>query len=835
MRVFATETPRRADEFVDSMGINTNLNFLAATYNQSLVGQLGIRHFRSNVKPTPSTLLTRLMSLYSDYGYRVNVVCDSTAYSPSQYCGLLAGATFESIEGLNEPDVSGPRSYSGLTDNWTTQSYPATIAFQKDLFTGMASQESTSGKPVLSPAMANPLYSHFLRSAPADYIAIHSYPAQLLPTGNFISSFILPSAQLMATPGAGVMRLIATETGYQSGDLSGEISNLASSKYIPRIFAEYFRLGIVRTFLFDLADAPGGMQYGLLDYTFNPKPAFTTVKNLTGMLSESTWDPGTGVLTSPGFNPGVLDYTMTGANSSIHHVLLQKSNGVSYLLLWQEVPSYDLVGNVDINNPTIPVQLNFNTPMSTASVYRLESRTPIATFNNPQSVTINVPDEIVIVQLVPGTESSSTGTVVSMVATPAGSSISPQTTGSFMIARTGSAAAPLDVSYSIGGTAINGVDYDGIMSSVQIPEGSMTAAIPIVPSNPLIVGGKEVVLSVSPSSSYSTAPRMSSKVYINSSRTVVADFESGIQGWTGNTYSAVSLDRANADTGSGALKWIYNDDGVDRWANTVELSFAVPEDWTAVSRLELRIKENSSNSPTDIGEPVYFAWFNNGVGVGGGYGVAKFPLANDSSYRTISLDLGDFPRDKVNFLMFYVDGKALVPGTHTFYIDNICAITDTNGVLDDIEQYAGTNWTGSAQSSPTADSQNADTGVWGLKWTFIDDGITRWNNFIGINCTPPSDLTRYSTLSLRFKEDAANPIADIGEKVFLDFIDNGTSTSGGAGVASFNFTGSNSYRTIELPLGSFNRDKVGFLYFFVDGSKLAPGKHIWYIDNISYY
>jgi hypothetical protein len=44
-RIRATELPRRADDFVDSFGINLDLDFNAKLYNETLLGQLGIRHF----------------------------------------------------------------------------------------------------------------------------------------------------------------------------------------------------------------------------------------------------------------------------------------------------------------------------------------------------------------------------------------------------------------------------------------------------------------------------------------------------------------------------------------------------------------------------------------------------------------------------------------------------------------------------------------------------------------------------------------------------------------------------------------------------------------------
>ncbi len=827
--------PRRADDFVDSFGINLDLDFNAQLYNETLLGQLGIRHFRSNAKPGPSTLIDRLTALYTDYGCRTNVVCDTTSFSPTQYRDLVKSAIFESVEGLNEPDIVGPRSYLTKTDNWSTQSYPATIAYQQDLFSAMASNPLTSGKAVLTPAMANPAYSRYLRTSAGDFIAVHSYPSQLVPTANYLTSFELPAASLLEAPGSGVTGLIATETGYKAGNSSGDISYAAAAKYIPRTFAEYFRLGVARTYLFELADPIGGDHYGIIDSTFSPKPAYTTVRNLAGMLNESTWNTANQTMTTPAFNPSAMDFTLSGATPDVHHVLLQKSTGTYYLLLWQEVPCFDLTSRTDLVNPPVPVTLSFNFPIAAAHLYNLQSTVPLESYSNPQTIAVNVPDEVVVLELTPGSAGTSSGALVSISSVPAGSSYQPLSVGTFVVARTGAVTSPLNVSYTLGGSAQNGTDYTTIPASVQIPAGASFANISIRPDNPSIVGRKDAIATVAPSSGYLPAKTQTSRVFINSPYSVVEDFENGIQRWTRSTMSTLALDPANADSGNYALKWVYNNDGVDRWMNSIQLNFAAPQDWSAVSRLTLRMKEGPSNSSSVIGKPVYFSWINNGTAVGNGLGVAKFPLSHDSTYRSVSLDLGDFPRNRVNALYLYVDGKTLTPGTYTFYLDNIGAVTDSNGVLDDVEQYAGSNWSGSARSTVAPDSQNADTGAYGLKWVFNNDGITRWDNFVTLNFRHPQDLTRYTTLCLRFKEDPSNPAADIGADVIADWHNDGVGVSGGTGVDRFGLQAAAGYRTVEVSLGSYSRDAVDDIYFYVDGKTLTVGKHTWYLDNITAY
>src|SRR6266853_1847883 len=63
--------------------------------------------------------------------------------------------------------------------------------------------------------------------------------------------------------------------------------------------------------------------------------------------------------------------------------------------------------------------------------------------------------------------------------------------GRFEIRRSGPTNYSLSVFYRVGGTASNGVDYEGIGSSVVIPEGSLTATIPVKPIDDTNVEGPE--------------------------------------------------------------------------------------------------------------------------------------------------------------------------------------------------------------------------------------------------------------------------------------------------------------------------------------------------------
>jgi hypothetical protein len=77
-------------------------------------------------------------------------------------------------------------------------------------------------------------------------------------------------------------------------------------------------------------------------------------------------------------------------------------------------------------------------------------------------------------------------------------------TGLFVVARTGDVQNPLTVRLEIGGTALNGIDYEAIKPEVVIPAGSATLDLPLNPIDDTLVEGEEtVVIRIAPSFSVS--------------------------------------------------------------------------------------------------------------------------------------------------------------------------------------------------------------------------------------------------------------------------------------------------------------------------------------------
>jgi hypothetical protein len=82
--------------------------------------------------------------------------------------------------------------------------------------------------------------------------------------------------------------------------------------------------------------------------------------------------------------------------------LLRKRNGAYYLAIWQEVPSYDTRTKTDLDVPDEKEDLSFQKPFRRILLYDpLKGADPIQTWNKAENVEIEVPDHVLILELLP--------------------------------------------------------------------------------------------------------------------------------------------------------------------------------------------------------------------------------------------------------------------------------------------------------------------------------------------------------------------------------------------------------------------------------------------------
>lgn len=188
----------------------------------------------------------------------------------------------------------------------------------------------------------------------------------------------------------------------------GLVTRKAKAKYLPRIYANYFLQGqIEKTFLFELIEPTQERTgFGIINTDLKPTPAYYAIQNMISLLGEASWSSKTKSWKYPDFKAGSLDFTLKGNTTDIKHLLLQKSNGTFYLLLWQEVYVYSNWTGQDIVNADIPLTLQINDKDVDAKTYLLynednPSSKPIPTqkWMNVSQLSLSVPDHILVVEL----------------------------------------------------------------------------------------------------------------------------------------------------------------------------------------------------------------------------------------------------------------------------------------------------------------------------------------------------------------------------------------------------------------------------------------------------
>ena len=152
----------------------------------------------------------------------------------------------------------------------------------------------------------------------------------------------------------------STETGY-SDDSADQyaVPPATQAHYLARTLLDDWNAGVVRTYLYELADegTPPFSHYGIVDASGNPKPAYVLLKSFLTHLA----DPGGTFTTTP------LAYTLT-APPTVQHSLLERRNGTYSLVLWVEAPEWDPTTSTAIALASQTATLTFaRTPASVAA------------------------------------------------------------------------------------------------------------------------------------------------------------------------------------------------------------------------------------------------------------------------------------------------------------------------------------------------------------------------------------------------------------------------------------------------------------------------------------
>jgi hypothetical protein len=278
--------------------------------------------------------------------------------------------------------------------------------------------------------------------------------------------------------------LVATETGYFTGIAPYSIDESTHAKYVPRIFAEFFRHGIAKAFIYEFVDEgfDGGMEnsFGLVRGDLTPKPAYAALQSMIALLQDSGGSFSPAKLTY-GFVPSP-DQSYTRLQYA-HDLLLQKSDGDFFLLFWHDISDASMVNSygdamtstdLDVTPEALPAVITVPANIAKATLYSYDSNwklqaTPLTI--NAGSIQVQVSDELSVLQL------QTSSTALSATTTTLRSRASHIIAGQpFLLTATVSATSGLDtpsgtVSFYLGQQQIGTATLAGGAATLSVSSG----------------------------------------------------------------------------------------------------------------------------------------------------------------------------------------------------------------------------------------------------------------------------------------------------------------------------------------------------------------------------
>jgi hypothetical protein len=399
-----TEQASAAASFTDSVGVVTHLSYTDTAYYTdfpqvlSALETLGVHHIRDGYYPwQASSPIVQAHQQLAAAGIKCDYVVpydQTTAPQAIEQFAPMVG-DMESLEAPNECDISGGCGGMGASAVANVVAFlPTVTSAAQDL-----------GMPMLGPSFV--LQSSYAEAGNLDADMtennLHIYFGGRNPgsagwgaddaEGNSYGSFNWWLDQA-AIDGPGLKSVI-TETGYVASAATTTpytVPDSVEASYTPRTLLLSYKNQFQKTYLYELLDEVSSPGYGLLNADLSPKPAFTAVQNLLATLSDD----------GQTFTPGSLPLAISGGDSNLMHLLLQKSDGSYWLALWLEEPSWDPVNVAPIQVTPENIGIELGNGFASTTDYQFDSNGNVTQFDQPMngnSTALTVTDQVSIVRI----------------------------------------------------------------------------------------------------------------------------------------------------------------------------------------------------------------------------------------------------------------------------------------------------------------------------------------------------------------------------------------------------------------------------------------------------
>lgn len=415
----------KAKDFMNTFGVNIHFgqnNYRNLQAVADALGSIGVSRVRCDCKNTSDVANWRALAAktkpYFPDGLKADVLITGylnvpavTLTSQESVIPQIA-PILESIEGPNEINnydvgngTHGPSDMFDQTRNYAANS----LAWAKALWAWKSTEKPLADVLLFAPSIASGLPEEYA-SLPdvSPYVSagsLHFYAGNGREPSNFGGGNFSALCDWYHAAAAPTQPLALTECGQTTAGRPGQggCDEATQAKYILNQMCDSIAKGVHRAYLYQLMDdtpdgdptGSGGAEshFGLFDYQWRTKPAALALANVKALLRDGP----------ARFAPVVPAYSITGltsAGSAGSSFSVSKSDGSTFIIVWNEPPLWDQITNAPVTPPADSVTVRFG-KNSAYKVYNpLSGSTPLASGHSSQ-VTVDVAGSPIFIQIVP--------------------------------------------------------------------------------------------------------------------------------------------------------------------------------------------------------------------------------------------------------------------------------------------------------------------------------------------------------------------------------------------------------------------------------------------------
>jgi hypothetical protein len=408
-----------ASDFLDSIGVNSAIAVRGENFQKTIecTGYLGLRWFRAGVEG--NVPVTQFIELHRQTGARFSWGLGSGGSDISKLIEtakpLAEAGALLAFEGPNEPNNWGI-TYQGEPGG-RNKSWVPVAKLQAALYQAVKSDPALKSYPVWSitegGAETDNVGLQFLTipegagtvlpagTKYADFANVHNYiyhpnaaglednktwkaaePTSVCKVDGLYGEYGRTWAKHYAgysEKELATLPRVTTETGCLIG---GTVTEEIQALNLLTLYLDQFKRGWSYTAVYllrDRVDEAGNQSFGFYRPDYTPRKAALYLHNLTTLLADR----------GRAGKPGKLDYSIPDEPTTVHDLLLQKSDGVFELVVWAE----QLKGTSD-------VQVNLGETRATVTIYDPTTGIlPVKTLTNVRSIPLTLSDHPLVLEL----------------------------------------------------------------------------------------------------------------------------------------------------------------------------------------------------------------------------------------------------------------------------------------------------------------------------------------------------------------------------------------------------------------------------------------------------